>query len=189
MKVINIFAGPGAGKSTTAAMLFAKMKMKGYKVELVTEYAKDKVWEKSFGVLDNQLYVFGKQYHKLWRTQNEVDYAIMDSPLAMSLYYGKDCGFAFKQLIVEEHKRWPSLNVWLERVKPYQQYGRYQDEDGAKLVDRDLYTILMGAHIFPELVMGDNNAADKILEILEEAERPSAFSSRNSGSGENRTNA
>jgi adenylate kinase family enzyme len=32
MKVINLFAGPGAGKSTTAAALFSKMKWKGYNV-------------------------------------------------------------------------------------------------------------------------------------------------------------
>ena len=48
MKVINLFAGPGTGKSTTAAGLFYKMKSKGYMVELVTEFAKDLVYQESF---------------------------------------------------------------------------------------------------------------------------------------------
>jgi dephospho-CoA kinase len=34
MRVINLAAGPGAGKSTTAAGLFNIMKLKGLKVEL-----------------------------------------------------------------------------------------------------------------------------------------------------------
>ena len=45
MKVINLFGGPGCGKSTTAADLFARMKLRGLSVELVTEYAKDVVWD------------------------------------------------------------------------------------------------------------------------------------------------
>lgn len=167
LKVINIFAGPGAGKSTTAAILFGRMKLRGLKTELVTEYAKDKVWEKSFGVLGNQLYVFGKQYHKLWRLQEEVDYAVVDSPLAMSLYYGKACGDTFKKLVIEEHNRWPSLNIFLERVKPYQKYGRYQDEDGARAVDRELRTIIDEAGISCETVPGNDMAPDRILELIE----------------------
>lgn len=42
--VINIFGAPGAGKSTTAAALFALMKLEGYKVELATEHAKDRYY-------------------------------------------------------------------------------------------------------------------------------------------------
>ncbi len=45
LKVINLWAGPGAGKSTTAAGLFNLMKIRGYNVELVTEFAKEMVYE------------------------------------------------------------------------------------------------------------------------------------------------
>jgi adenylate kinase family enzyme len=41
-KYINIFGGPGAGKSTTAAALFAEMKRRGMNVELATEVAEDR---------------------------------------------------------------------------------------------------------------------------------------------------
>lgn len=43
--VVNLFAGPGAGKSTGAAYIFAMLKMHGIDCELVTEFAKDKTWE------------------------------------------------------------------------------------------------------------------------------------------------
>jgi RecA/RadA recombinase len=168
MKVINIFGGPGAGKSTTAAGLFVALKQAGEKVELATEYAKDKVWEKSFGVLDNQLYVFGKQHHRLWRLQAEVDYAVTDSPLAISLYYGKDCGKAFRDLVLEESKRWPSFNFFLERVKPYMKYGRYQDEEQAKQADVDMKDILLNSGIPLYTIEGTENAPQIIISVMKD---------------------
>ena len=39
--VINLFGGPGCGKSTTMARLFADLKARGYNVEMVSEFAKD----------------------------------------------------------------------------------------------------------------------------------------------------
>jgi len=57
-KYINIFGGPGAGKSTTAALLFAEMKSGGFKVELVTEVAKDFVWEDRSTTLSIQPYIY-----------------------------------------------------------------------------------------------------------------------------------
>ena len=41
MLVVNLFGVPGAGKSTGAAYVFSKLKMKGINAELVTEFAKD----------------------------------------------------------------------------------------------------------------------------------------------------
>lgn len=62
LNVVNIFAGPGAGKSTLAAYFYYKMKMAGVKVELVTEYAKDLTWRKDWETLGNQNLVFNEQY-------------------------------------------------------------------------------------------------------------------------------
>lgn len=43
--VVNLIGSPGTGKSTIASELFAKMKWEGFDVELVSEYAKELVWE------------------------------------------------------------------------------------------------------------------------------------------------
>ena len=56
MIVVNLFGAPGAGKSTGAAYIFAKLKMAGINAELVTEFAKDKVWEEYAEVFKNQAY-------------------------------------------------------------------------------------------------------------------------------------
>ena len=43
--VVNLFGVPSAGKSTGAAYIFSRLKMEGINAELITEFAKDKVWE------------------------------------------------------------------------------------------------------------------------------------------------
>lgn len=55
--VVNLFGGPGSGKSTGAAYVFARLKMLGYNAELVTEFAKDKTWEKNETALAAQDYI------------------------------------------------------------------------------------------------------------------------------------
>ena len=55
--IVNLFSGPGAGKSTTAAGLFYKLKKQGVNCELVTEYAKHVTWRGNFSTLKNQVYV------------------------------------------------------------------------------------------------------------------------------------
>ncbi len=67
MKVINLFAGPGAGKSTISAEIFSKLKRMRKNVELITEFAKDVVWENRLTTLKNQVYVFAEQQHRVWR--------------------------------------------------------------------------------------------------------------------------
>ena len=62
--VVNLIGGPGCGKSTTTAGLFYELKKKGYNCEMSLEFAKDKVYEESFRIIDDQIYIFGKQFHK-----------------------------------------------------------------------------------------------------------------------------
>ena len=69
MLVINLFGVPGAGKSTGAAYVFSQLKMKGINAELITEFAKDKVWENNEEVFKNQAYLFGKQSYKMSRLE------------------------------------------------------------------------------------------------------------------------
>jgi len=58
--IVNLFGGPSSGKTTMAAGLFCLLKMHGIDCELVTEFAKDLVWEERFKTLKNQQYIFGK---------------------------------------------------------------------------------------------------------------------------------
>lgn len=130
MIVVNLFGAPGAGKSTGAAYIFSQLKMLGVNAELVTEFAKDKVWENNTEVLSNQTYVFGKQHFRLSRCADKVDVIVTDSPLLLSALYNKSelLGDDFNDLVAKIFKSYNSVNYYIERSKPYNPVGRLQTE-------------------------------------------------------------
>lgn len=144
---INLFAGPGAGKSTLASGLFASMKRTGESVELVTEFAKDLVWENRQATLAIQPYVSAKQYRNLARLKGKVNYVITDSPILKdSVYarrYAPKLPQAYHDLLAFMHEDLGhSINILLSRKFTYQTEGRYQDEKTAQDIDRDLKLLL-----------------------------------------------
>lgn len=169
MKVINLFAGPGAGKSTTAAGLFHFMKLEQMKVELVTEYAKDITWEKRHNILTDQLYIFAKQHRRVSRLRGEVDYVVTDSPLLQSLVYRAE-GYpaVFDELVLEFWRTFENVNFMLERAKAYVAMGRSQSEDEARAIDATIRGILEEYAVPYENVVADGQAPAKILRRLKE---------------------
>ena len=135
-KIINLLGGPGSGKSTTAAGLFYKLKLHDYKVELVTEYAKDLTYEKRHMTLENQIYVFAKQLHRIERVKDQVDYVVTDSPILLSCIYAKkDLPDSFEKLVIDMWNADDNVIFYMNRVKPYQEYGRSQTYDQAVQID------------------------------------------------------
>lgn len=166
MKVINFYAGPGAGKSTTCALLFAKLKLLGLNVEMALEYAKDKVWEESFKTLENQIYVFGKQHHRIYRLKDKVDFIITDSPLLFSIQYDATKNSTFKQLVLGEYNKYNNINFFIKRDCVYNPKGRMQNEEEAKQIDNEIFTLLNSNNIpFYEIDRGEKGV-DEIFSIL-----------------------
>lgn len=129
MKVINLFGGPGVGKSTLASSLFSFMKTQGENVEYAPEYAKDMVYEHRDNILADQLYILAKQNRRLTRlAENGVEWAITDGPLALGLVYGAQDSQALINMVIECHTRFDNYNFFLERSKyiDYQPDGRVQ---------------------------------------------------------------
>ena len=171
MKVINLFAGPGVGKSTTAAALFARMKCAGLRVELVTEYPKDLTYERRTVTLGNQLYILGKQDNRIRRLQGHgVDWVITDSPLPLTLLYARppfDAAW-FRHAVMGAFEGYSNVNFLLRRVKPYSTLGRNQTEDEAKVVDETLERLLQH-DLFPlecHTLAGDERAPEAIMGLL-----------------------
>lgn len=140
--VINIFSGPGVGKSTMAAGLFYELKMAGVECEMALEYAKDKVWEESYKVLKNQLYVTAKQYHRLKILEKKVDVIITDSPMLLGLYYGKNEPKEYTEMVKRYTNNFNNFNIFLKRIYDYNPNGRLQSEKDAVKIDEYLLEIL-----------------------------------------------
>ena len=142
--VVNMYGGPGSGKSTVAAGVFFILKASNKNVELATEFAKDLVWEERDKTLEDQQYVWAKQRHKIQRVLGKVDLVITDSPLLLSTIYGKTSKI-FKECVVHEDKAYQQLNYFLVREKPYIKSGRKQSELEAKKLDEEIHAMLVGA--------------------------------------------
>jgi hypothetical protein len=167
LKVINLFAGPGAGKSTTAAGLFHLMKLRGDSVELVTEYAKDCVWGDCQDTLKNQLYVFAKQYKRLQRLQDKVAWAVTDSPLLLSLIYmPAHYPDSFRQLVLDFYAQFDNHNFFISRTKEYNPVGRNETKEESLLIDLEIKDLLIREDQPFHSIAGDARAPAEILSLL-----------------------
>ena len=167
-KVINLFGGPGCGKSTGAAYIFSLLKMKGMNVELVTEFAKDKTWEHNSKALTCQPYVFGKQSYRMDRCADEVDIIITDSPLFLSAMYNFDSNIEpeFTQTVIKKFNEFENYNFFLKRLKEYNPKGRNQTEEEAKELDNKIKTNLNKFNIEYEEVNGCKEGYEYILNLI-----------------------
>jgi RecA/RadA recombinase len=142
--VINLYGGPGCGKSTLASELFYKMKRAGESVELVREYAKDWAYEdKAIDTLIKQTYILAKQAKRESALYGKVQYIITDCPLHLSGFYGKHyletdvVKSLVKAFIKEAHRQ----DVWhqyfqVPRNKAYVSNGRFETEEQAIAMDQ-----------------------------------------------------
>jgi tRNA uridine 5-carbamoylmethylation protein Kti12 len=172
MHLINLFGGPGSGKSTTSALLFGELKMSGIRAELVGEEAREKTYDNAQSYFDNQVLILGLQYQRIRRLEvHKCDVAIADSPLIQGLMYSQNLHYynELKALVHALENQFPNTyNVFINRVKPYTNFGRNQNEEGARELDM-IARSLTGNSFWLE-VNGDRDGAvvltNKVKELL-----------------------
>lgn len=170
--VINLFAGPGAGKSTLAADIYVHMKKANLSCELVREYVKDWAWEGRIISGFDQFYVLGKQIRKESLLYGKVDFIVTDSPLWSSAFYEKhyegtthltESVKSFVSYAEEHDVRF--VNYFLARPDIYQQEGRYQTEAEARQIDIEMIEMLKSLNLsFKVLDMPYSQRAEYVLE-------------------------
>ena len=66
MILINLFGGPGIGKTVLSADLFSILSKLGHNTELILEYAKSCYYENRMNILkEDQLYLLAKQHRSI----------------------------------------------------------------------------------------------------------------------------
>lgn len=162
--VINLFGGAGVGKSTLMAEIFTKLKVKGYDCEMVTEFAKDLVWEKRDETFKDELYIFAKQNHRLFRVSGKVDVIVTDRPLLLTNAYNQH-DKELCDLCLKTFNQYNNLNFLLERRTVYQENGRLQSEEEAIQIDKTIQSILDNNDINYFIVA--NNNIETFMDIIE----------------------
>lgn len=167
--IVNLMAGPGVGKSTLMAQLFARLKILGYEVEMAPEYVKEKVWEESWKVMDDNIYIFGKQLHRINRLVGKVQVIICDSSLLNPAIYDKTKNEKFAEFVIDQFEKFNNINFYINRSTSYNVKGREQTEEEAKQVDKQFLDFLEKHEVYYTTVEKDEAEfiiISKLLEIL-----------------------
>lgn len=173
--VINLLGGSGLGKSTTAALVYGEMKLKGADVELVREFVKEwAIQGRLIGPMDQGI-IYGEQLSRETSLYDKSQYIVTDSPLILcpvyqQFYTGKS---PIKETVLQDLQTAASkgvrhLNVVLGRNKPFNPKGRYETADQAKQVDAFLINFLKEHQIpFVEVTTDDRQRVIDIITLAE----------------------
>ena len=178
-KVINLFGGPGIGKSSIAAGLTYKLKKKHISCDNPYEFPKLLAWDNNGEAIKDQLYVFSNQHRGITKSWGKVDYIILDSPILLSLiyksYYDSNntypqrlYGESFDRMVLDTFNQYDNINIVLERSEEgaHNEKERYQTLDMSKDLDRTIEDTLIKNNIpYHTIKVGDNTLND-ILEYL-----------------------
>ena len=173
-RVICLYGGPGTGKSTTAAHLFALLKQSGVNAELVCEYVKEWAWEGRKILDGDQYYFLAKQSRRERIRFRNVDVLVTDSPVWLSAVYEQEFEQEpfICQMMIDKHVQVAQRHdvkhehVFLRRLKQYNPNGRFQTEAEAHRLDEKIKTYLNSYEIKFIEVDADPAAASNISRLL-----------------------
>lgn len=170
VKRINFYGGAGCGKSTIAARTFAELKVRGYNVELVSEYVKPRAYQGRFPRSHEQLYVFAHQQHREDELLDHVEAVVSDSPLLMNAAYSAKYGFVGSDEIISLSKKFendfPGIHLWVHRKYAYRQEGRYQTLEQSLEIDEHIRA-LMCEHLPPNRTYFDDMSFEDMIALVE----------------------
>lgn len=90
---------------------------------------------------------------------------ITDSPILLSAFYANDdvLGDEFDTLVTKVFNSYNSMNVFIDRVKPYNPAGRFQTEKESDDVSRDMRRFLSEHGVVCRYYSGDISGYDVLV--------------------------
>ena len=176
-KLINLFGGPGIGKSSISAGISYQLKSKHISCNNPYEFPKRLAWDNNMPAIKDQLYVLGNQHRGIAECYGKVDYIVVDSPVLFSLIYkmwyskGYPAEFyseAFNQMIIDLHNNYDNLNILLERTEGvHNDDERYQNLEESIKIDAHCKKILDDNDIDYYTIKVDDNTVSKIIKLIQ----------------------
>ena len=177
-KILNLYGGPGTGKSTSAAYIYWALKHADINAELVREYVKNWAWEGRKISKYDQMYFLGKQSRTESLLYGKVDYVVTDSPVLLSAYYAEHYKSLVSTGVLEAVKGYYAqaaedghrhLHAFLTRTKKYSTAGRWQNEEEARKIDDGIRDTLVDLDI-PYATFGtDESELQRLVEWAKQA--------------------
>lgn len=175
-KLINLFGGPGIGKSSIANGITYKLKKKHISCNNPYEFPKRLAWDNNIPAIKDQLYVFANQHRGIAECYGKVDYIVIDSPILFSTIYhtyytegypAELYGKEFHDLVVSLHKKYDNLNILLERGETvHNDDERFQDYSQSLEIDNLCKDILEKNNIPYHTIKVGKNTVKDILKLL-----------------------
>lgn len=141
---INFYGGPGVGKSTLAAKVYAELSRAGVvSVELVREFCKSWAYEGQKLDAFDQIYTFANQLwaeHRLFKAGIQV--VVTDSPPLLQCIYtarlDSDVARHMRELAFRYEENYTALNFLVQRTVPFRRIGRFEDEPELNELDKQI---------------------------------------------------
>ena len=182
---VNVFGGPGSGKSTMAYAVAAELKARGYTAECVGEVVKDCIYDAARGdqeaarlldgSVESQEELYRRQSARERRLDGLVQFVVADSPSILGLAYlsgdaDEDRAARLASLAQDEFDARESVNVIVAREGAYDPRARIHGEDEAVRLDADVRALVDRATSGRYVIVGHGDAG-KVADMAVERGR------------------
>lgn len=150
--VINAFAGPGAGKTTSCLEVAEKLKKQGFVTEYVQEYAKELVYDNNLIMLDghyeHQFAILNEQMKRINRLYGKVDFIVTDSPILLNNTYlnedkNTEVYSVYSDSVNKLYGLYNNFNYFVERdTSVFEKEGRIHNLEQSIAIDNELKNML-----------------------------------------------
>jgi hypothetical protein len=176
-RIINLFSGPGVGKTSIASGLLYQLKKRHISCDAPYEFPKVLAWDENHSAIKDQLYVIANQHRGIVKSWGKVDYIILDSPILLSLVYKsyyKGTEYpsnlyteSFDKMVLDIHLQYNNINILLKRGNGvHNEKERYQNLEQSIDLDNRIKNMLDENKLeYTEIEVNDDTV-NNILKFL-----------------------
>lgn len=141
--LINLFGGPGAGKTTLAHGIVYEFRMHGIEADIATEYPKELIYDRINPASINQYTILAEQFKKIERVLRACTVVVCECPLLLCAEYDMGKRHIFQMVkdyetYLKDTYKTSTYNYFVDRIVPYTTTNRVHTEKQAIDIDRRL---------------------------------------------------